>query len=1006
MNIYKRVGSLILSLLLVFSLLSSTLAVQTYAATSPTLSLESKSVNAGEQFTVAVDLANATSVCGGNFTLQYDSNLLTVDSYTFGSIVGSHTKNCNLDYQSAGNLIRFTFSGVSALTSSGTLVTFTFTAKQSVSGSAALQFNAYKMYDENGSSITSTATGSTITIKTEPVVSPTLSITSKTVTVGETFSVPIVISDSAAVYGGNFTLQYDSDLLTADSYTFGSIVSSHTKNCNLDYQSAGNLIRVTFSGSEAVSSDGTLVTITFTAQATGTANLSLNTYKMYDKNGSSIFTLASGSNVVISSESHNIITGSCGDNVTGELNLDTGILTISGTGAIWNYGDNNGVFSTYKNSIRKICINDGVTRIGDCDFDNYDMLEEVIIAESVVEIGARAFRDCDSLKTIVLPDSVTKIDFECFSGCDTLTTVHLPNGLLILNNNLFCGCPLLETLIIPNSVIEIKYGVFSSTGIKSIDVPSSVQSIGGDAFMGCDNLERITLNEGLLSIEKRAFVDCPKLLEICIPKSVVTIADDEWGHAIDLNTTIYGYRNSVAQIYANKFGNEFIPLDSTELVAISVSTLPNRTIYYIGDKLNTTGLELLITYSDGSTETITSGFTISGFSSTSAGAKTITVSYEGFMDTFTVTVKTPSIVLSSNNKSMTVGDSSAITATTTPSGQTITWTSSNTSVATVSEGKITAKTSGSAIITAKFIYNGTTYSKTCNVTVVSTSAPEPTLSSISIATKPTKTTYEIGESLNTSGLTLKLTYSDGSTKIVSNGFATSGFSSTTAGTKNITVTYEGKETSFVVTVNAKSSDLQVTIESKKACAGKTVLVNVSLQNNPGIWGMDLIVNYDKTKLTLISVTNGTVFTDAEWTKGNLSGEKYILSYEAGGLENITKNGVIATLEFAVNENAQTDDFYEVSVSYKSGDIINVGFEEINPTIVSGGIRVINVIYGDLNDDGVVNKKDSLLMKMYLADNTTEIDKEAADVFHDGVINKKDSLYLKQFLAGLDVELGA
>jgi len=44
--------------------------------------------------------------------------------------------------------------------------------------------------------------------------------------------------------------------------------------------------------------------------------------------------------------------------------------------------------------------------------------------------------------------------------------------------------------------------------------------------------------------------------------------------------------------------------------------------------------------------------------------------------------------------------------------------------------------------------------------------------------------------------------------------------------------------------------------------------------------------------------------------------------------------------------------------------------------------------------------------MYLADNSVEIDKEAADVFYDGEINKKDSLYLKQYLAGLDVELGA
>lgn len=78
------------------------------------------------------------------------------------------------------------------------------------------------------------------------------------------------------------------------------------------------------------------------------------------------------------------------------------------------------------------------------------------------------------------------------------------------------------------------------------------------------------------------------------------------------------------------------------------------------------------------------------------------------------------------------------------------------------------------------------------------------------------------------------------------------------------------------------------------------------------------------------------------------------------------------------------------------------------TNYSGRYMIIkaNYVPGDINGDGVVNKKDSLLMKMYLADNSTDIDKEAADVFHDGVINKKDSLYLKQFLAGLDVELGA
>lgn len=163
MKTTKKIGSLIISLLLVFSMLGSTFTVLPSAATTPALTAESKTVKAGEQFTVAVSLANATSVYGGNFTLQYDSSLLTADSFTFGSIVSGHTKNCNLNYQSAGNLIRVTFSGAEAVTASGTLVTFTFTAK--ATGSAALKFNAYKMYDANGSAMTATASGSTVTVE-------------------------------------------------------------------------------------------------------------------------------------------------------------------------------------------------------------------------------------------------------------------------------------------------------------------------------------------------------------------------------------------------------------------------------------------------------------------------------------------------------------------------------------------------------------------------------------------------------------------------------------------------------------------------------------------------------------------------------------------------------------------------------------------------------------------------------------------------------------------------
>ena len=203
----------------------------------------------------------------------------------------------------------------------------------------------------------------------------------------------------------------------------------------------------------------------------------------------------------------------------------------------------------------------------------------------------------------------------------------------------------------------------------------------------------------------------------------------------------------------------------------------------------------------------------------------------------------------------------------------------------------------------------------------------------------------------------------------------------------------------------QATGAQIVVGTAKASPGSEVRVTVSLVDNPGVWGMDLVVVYDKTKMTLTDVENGTVFSSSEWTEGNYSGEKYVLSYEAGGFENITADGVLATLVFTVNEATTADQFVDVSVSYSAGDIINVEFEDIDMKVVSGGVEVEDFVYGDLNGDGLVNKKDSLLMKMYLADDSTVIDERAADVYADGAINKKDSLYLKQYLAGLDVELG-
>jgi len=78
-----------------------------------------------------------------------------------------------------------------------------------------------------------------------------------------------------------------------------------------------------------------------------------------------------------------------------------------------------------------------------------------------------------------------------------------------------------------------------------------------------------------------------------------------------------------------------------------------------------------------------------------------------------------------------------------------------------------------------------------------------TVTSIVIAGFPTKTTYVVGDRLDTSGLVVKAFYSDGTNQDVTT--YTTNFDSSTAGTKTVTVSYGGKTatTTFTVQVYAK-----------------------------------------------------------------------------------------------------------------------------------------------------------------------------------------------------------
>ena len=145
---------------------------------------------------------------------------------------------------------------------------------------------------------------------------------------------------------------------------------------------------------------------------------------------------------------------------------------------------------------------------------------------------------------------------------------------------------------------------------------------------------------------------------------------------------------------------------------LSITSRPNKTSYYIGDKLNTAGLTARYTDASGKAQTITSGFTTNA-DMTSAGAKQVTVTYRDASSTFSISVKEPSVTVTQEE----LREGLRLYATTDPAGQDVTWSSSNPRVAYFEGKTLHAAGSGTAVISATMTYNGREYSGSTTVVV-------------------------------------------------------------------------------------------------------------------------------------------------------------------------------------------------------------------------------------------------------------------------------------------------
>ena len=236
--------------------------------------------------------------------------------------------------------------------------------------------------------------------------------------------------------------------------------------------------------------------------------------------------------------------GECGE-VKWSFDSSTGKLTISGEGemaspAVTNQSKGTGsrddiikpqlkdykdiyTYKKYKDNIKEVIIEEGVTAIGFCAFYQMSSIETVILPSTIREFKGVGY---DSVNVSVDDKAVDILSYAscAFAECTKLKNLTLTEGMTAIGSIAFYGCTALESVRIPSTILRE----------SSIDYPDHYENNGkGDlkanfgwgpySFVGCTSLKNITLPEGLKVIGGCAFEDTG-VESVVIPSTIETLA--------------------------------------------------------------------------------------------------------------------------------------------------------------------------------------------------------------------------------------------------------------------------------------------------------------------------------------------------------------------------------------------------------------------------------------------------------------------------------------------------